>query len=111
MPSAPEQGWIDLLNNNGLATVLVFCGLIAMSAFFSAVGAGLGMAWRFLRPRIERAFQKHDTLLDTLTDTIPTLAQASATMHGAVLETRDVVKGVDNKVDRLLEKKALSADT
>src|SRR5690348_18265297 len=106
MPSAPEQGWIDLLNNNGLATVLVFCGLIAMSAFFSAVGAGLAVMWRFLRPRIERAFQKHDTLLDTLTDTIPKLSQASSTIHGAVFETRDVVKSVDSKVDRLLEKKS-----
>ena len=105
MPPAPDDGWIDLLNNNGLATVLVFCGLIAMSAFFSAIGAGLAMVWRFLRPRIERVFQKHDTLMDTLTETIPKLAQASATMHGAVLETRDVVKLVDDKVERLLQKK------
>jgi hypothetical protein len=106
MPPAPEQGWLDMLNNNGLATVLVFCGLIAMSAFFSAIGAGLTVVWRFLRPRIERAFQKHDTLLDTLTDTIPKMSQASATMQGAVFETRDVVKAVDIKVDRLLEKKS-----
>lgn len=104
MPPPPDAPWIELLNNNGLATVLVFCGLMAMSAFFSAVGGGLAMAWRFLRPRIERSFQKHDTLLDTLTDTIPKLAQASATMHDAVFETRDVVRAVDHKVERLLEK-------
>lgn len=105
MPPPPDTAWIDLLNNNGLATVLVFCGLIAMSAFFSAIGAGLVTAWRFLRPRIERVFQKHDTLLDTLTDSIPKLAQSSATVRGAVLETREVVKTVDRKVNRLLEKK------
>src|SRR6185312_610402 len=107
MPNPPDERWIDILNSNGLATVLVFCGLIAIAAMFSALGVASAVVWRFLKPHLDRTFAKHDNLLDTLNDNVPKLTIASAAIQVATLETHAIVKDMDGKVDRLLEKPKL----
>lgn len=99
MPTPPQQGWLDLLNSNGLATVLVFCGIIATATVFGSLCVVATVLWRFFRPRLAKSFEKHDALLDMLNQQVPKMADATAVVHGAVLETREVVKRIETQVN------------